>query len=86
MNFNYTAMMNNAGFNIMQNSQALFNMTKSNGVNPNRSIFKKETSLQISNLQNQTIFKAAQLMEESQKKINHDKIKRSYSIFNHTSK
>lgn len=76
-------MMNNASFNIMQNNNSMLNMIGSAKPNMNTSIFnKKETALEISNLKNQTIFKVAQLMEESQKKIQMEKIKRTFSIFN----
>mgnify|MGYP001427499746 CR=1 FL=1 len=83
MSINFTNMMNNASFNIMQNSNSRLGMIGSAKPGSNMSIFsKKESALQISNLKNQTIFKAAQAMEESQKRIQDEKIKRTYSIFN----
>ena len=75
-------MMNNAAFNTMQNCDTMMGMTRNAGSATNmQALSKKETNLQVQNLQNQLTYQACDAMEDSQQKMKKDNIKRSFTMF-----
>lgn len=75
-------MMNNAAFGTMQNCNTMMSMARNAGSSKNlQALSKKETGLQIQNLQNQLVYSASEAMEDSQEKIKKENIKRSFSMF-----
>lgn len=84
MYVNSIGMINNSAFNMMQNSNSLMSLTRSAGANPNQdlnALNQSEKKLTASNLQNSLIYNASSLMEDSQKKLEKENIKRSFSTF-----
>lgn len=78
MNFSIgTELRLNSGFALQQNNQKLMNgLAKPGSVS-----FGAEKKLMLNNINNQLLYKASFLIEESQKKQEEENIKRSFSTF-----
>lgn len=74
--------MNNAAYSLMQNRNALMGLTRNAGSFGNMNALRNaETRLQLDSLQNQWLYSAAELMEDSQRKLQKENIKRTFSTF-----
>ena len=77
-------MINNASFGAMQDNNALMNLTRSAGSQSGgdaKSMQQAEKKLVADQKQNELTYNAANLMEDSQKKVEKENIKRSFSAF-----
>jgi len=84
MNVTPIGMGSSAAFSIMQNNNALMNLTRNAGDGSSgdlSAVHQSEKSLLLNNVQNNLIYNAASLAEEAQKKQQDENIKRSFSAF-----
>ena len=82
MNVSYVGMNSNAAYGMMQNADTMLGMCRnSSGSQDTRAMAQKEKGLQMDSLNNQLVYTATDLMEDSQKKMRNANIKRAFSYF-----
>ena len=84
MNVNPTGMCSSAAFSIMQNNNALMKFARGAGDGSSNNLgamHRSEKSLLLNNVQNNLIYNASGLMEEAQKKLRDENIKRTFDTF-----
>lgn len=72
----------NAQFGAQQNSEAMLGLVRNAGLNSDsKALLGFEKKLSTDKIKNETSAKAYELMEQSQKKVQDENIKRSFSTF-----
>lgn len=75
-------LISNATFGVQQNSNTMLGQIRSAGSSSDPSaLSNSETKLTASNLNNETAVNAWEMMDKSQKKVQDENIKRSFSTF-----
>lgn len=70
----------NAAFNAMQTKNAMTNLTKNaQDVNP-KALLQNEKKLMTNGIKNQLEYKAADIIENTQKKLKDENIKRTFDV------
>ena len=77
----YIGMIDDASFGIMNNCESMMSMMRSGSSGNIAAMNQAEKSLQMDNLNKQTQYLAYGEMEKSQKKLQEEDIKRSFSTF-----
>lgn len=82
MNVSYVNMINDSAFGIQQSSDSMLGMIRNASPDSNTNLLQSsEKQLNINKLNNELVYNASLEMEKSQKKVNQDNIKRTFSIF-----
>ena len=85
MSINAIGMSNNAAFSTMKNNNAMMNLMNGVGEGSSTQDLKaaqqSEKSLLLNNVQNNLIYNASLTMEETEKKLQDENIKRTFSAF-----
>lgn len=75
-------MINNSAFASQQNSFSMISAIRSVGPNSDTNLLQaSEKQLNVNKLNNDLTYNASLLMEDSQKKVNKDNIKRTFDMF-----
>lgn len=81
MFINPVAMIHDSAYSVMQSSAAISNSAVNSGGTSPGNLAQGEKALQFDSLNNQLNYKAGNAMYDSQKNLEKDNIKRSFSTF-----
>lgn len=82
MNVSYVNMIDDSSFGIQQSSDSMLNMIRTASPDSDTNLLQaSEKQLNINKLNNELVYNASLEMEKSQKKVEKENIKRTFSMF-----
>lgn len=75
-------MINNASYGMQQDSNSMLGLIRNAGSSQDsKALLNSEKGLMADKIKNETTYKASELMEQSQKKVQDENIKRTFDTF-----